>query len=187
MRLLLGSNSPRRNELLGHMGYTFDKIAIYCDEAFDIEMPATEVAEYLANKKSNSYTSLRKNELLITADTVVIYNETIMNKPQDRDEAFYMLSQLNNTTHLVQTGFCLRTLDKTISSTCSTEVTVDVLSPEEINFYLDNYQPYDKAGAYGIQEWFGLTKVKHINGCYFNVVGLPCSELYKRLKNDYGV
>jgi septum formation protein len=187
MKLLLGSNSPRRNELLAQMGYTFYKVAIDCDEVFDAEMPATHVAEYLAHKKSYSYTSLLKNELLITADTVVISNNTVLNKPQDRDEAFQMLSQLSNTIHLVQTGFCLRTLEKTVSSNCITEVTVDVLSPEEIYFYIDKYKPYDKAGAYGIQEWFGLAKVKNLKGCYFNVVGLPCSALHKRLKNDYGI
>ena len=187
MKLLLGSNSPRRNELLAQMGYTFEKVAIDCDEAFDIEMPATEVAEYLSRQKSNAYITLQKNELLITADTVVICNNTILNKPQNRDEAFQMLSQLSNATHLVQTGFCLRTLEKTISSECITEVTVHVLSPKEIYFYIDKYKPYDKAGSYGIQEWFGLAKVKHLKGCYFNVVGLHCSAIHKRLKDDYGV
>ena len=186
MRLLLGSNSPRRNELLTQMGYSFDQVSIDCDEAFDSKMPVTDVAQYLSLQKSKTYTSLHKNELLITADTVVVSNNIILNKPQDREQAFDMLSQLSNRTHLVQTGLCLRTLEQTVLTSCETEVTVDFLSPEEIYFYIDNYNPYDKAGAYGIQEWFGLSKVSTIKGCYFNVVGLPCSLLHKRLRNDYG-
>jgi septum formation protein len=187
MRLLLGSNSPRRNELLKLMGFDFDKVAIDCDEDFDSDMPVTQVAEYLAHKKSKAYSTLKNDDILITADTVVICKNKILNKPTNKVEAVQMLTLLSNTTHFVETGYCIRSVHKTVSATCTTEVTVGHLSAEVINHYIDYYKPYDKAGAYGIQEWFGLTQVTKINGCYFNVVGLPCSEIYHRLKSEYGI
>ena len=187
MKLLLGSNSPRRNELLAQLGYSFNKVAIACDEDFEASMNSNEVAEYLACKKSMAYPGLQKDEILITADTVVINDHHILNKPADANEAYRMLSSLSGGTHLVQTGVCIRSMEKQISFTSTTEVVVDDLSDEEILHYVEVYKPYDKAGAYGIQEWFGLALVKEIKGCFYNVVGLPTSELFKRLKNDYNV
>jgi septum formation protein len=187
MKLLLGSNSPRRNELLGQLGYTFTKVTIDCDESFDITMPSEEVAAYLAEKKSLAYSGLKDGEVLITADTVVINNDNILNKPVDADEAFAMLNALSGSDHLVKTGVCIRSKNKKSVFTKTTMVQVNELSKKDIEYYINNYKPYDKAGAYGIQEWFGIAMIKEIQGCFYNVVGLPTSELFKRLKNDYNV
>jgi septum formation protein len=188
MKLLLGSNSPRRKELLTQLGYTFSKVKIHCDEVFSSTMPVEEVAEYLAKKKSLAFTSLNENEILITADTVVIADGQILNKPKDREEARAMLTMLNGKTHLVQTGLCIRSLKKGESlDTATTSVTVKELTDEEIAFYIDTYKPYDKAGGYGIQEWFGLACVSSITGSYYNVVGLPTELVHKRLKNAYDI
>jgi septum formation protein len=188
MKLLLGSNSPRRNELLIQLGYTFTKVKIDCNEDFLSSLPIEEVAEYLAKKKSLAYTSLSENEILITADTVVISEGKILNKPKDREEARTMLTMLSGKIHQVKTGICIRSLEKGESlDTATTSVTIKELTDKEILFYIDTYKPYDKAGAYGIQEWFGLTCVSSISGSYYNVVGLPTDLLYKRLKQLYGI
>lgn len=186
-KILLGSNSPRRNELLEQLGVVFTKVSIDCDESFSATMSVEEVAEYLANKKSMAYTQLQDGEVLITADTVVIAKNTILNKPADRGEAIAMLTSLSGSAHHVLTGVCIRSSIKKESFTTSTLVKVKVLATEEIEYYVDVYKPYDKAGAYGIQEWFGLVAIESINGSFYNVVGLPTEELFKRLKNDYDV
>ena len=187
MKLLLGSNSPRRNDLLVKLGFTFDKIKIDCEETFDSKMPVREVAQFLAEKKSNAYSSLSDDEILITADTTVVKGDDILNKPKDAQEAYDMLSKLSGSEHQVVTGVCIRTHNKTESFSCETSVSIDELTNDEIWYYVNNYKPLDKAGAYGIQEWFGLAQVKSINGCYYNVVGLPCNEVYKRLKSGFDV
>ena len=188
MKLLLGSNSPRRNELLSQLGYSFTKVKIECDEDFSSAMPVEDVAGFLARKKSLAYDSLGDDEILITADTVVIAEKTILNKPTDQEEARSMLTKLSGKSHLVQTGVCIRSLSKGESvETSTTRVTVKELTLEEIDFYIETYKPYDKAGAYGIQEWFGLACVTSLSGSYYNVVGLPTETLFKRLKNDYGL
>ena len=181
-KLLLGSNSPRRNELMAQMGFDFTKVSINCNEDFNEEMDVMEVAAYLAEKKSNAYTDLQSGELLITADTTVVTNDTILNKPLDENEARIMLQLLSGSVHKVITGVALRSLDDDIDVFSNvTEVWVAELSKEEIEYYVSEYKPLDKAGAYGIQEWFGLTQVSRIEGCYYNVVGLPCNKLFKRL------
>lgn len=188
MKLLLGSNSPRRNQLLKEMGYAFTKVTIDCDEDFDEAMPSEEVPRYLAGKKSDAYTDLKSGELLITADTVVVANGGhILNKPLDKEHAERMMYSLSDETHKVITGVCLRSIDKKIIFSETTEVMVDGLTTDEIEYYLERFKPYDKAGAYGIQEWFGLTRVRGINGCYYNVVGLPCNALYDHLVNAFGI
>ncbi|MDB9882753.1 Maf family protein [Bacteroidia bacterium] len=181
-KLLLGSNSPRRNELMAQMGLGFTKVSINCNEDFSEEMDMMEVAAFLAEKKSNAYDHLQSGELLITADTTVVIHDTILNKPLNEIEARVMLESLSGGVHKVITGVALRGLDRGIEVfSSSTEVWVSELSKEEIDFYVTTYKPLDKAGAYGIQEWFGLTQVSRIEGCYYNVVGLPCNELFKRL------
>ena len=185
MKILLGSNSPRRNELLTQMDIDFTKVKITCDEDFDEAMHSSEVPVFLSQKKSEAYTALQENELLITADTVVVNGDEILNKPTDAQEAEKMLCSLSGDSHEVITGVTLRTRDKEVSFSSSTKVWIDELSPADIEHYISKYKPYDKAGAYGIQEWFGLSQVVKIEGCFYNVVGLPCSLLYKRLKNDY--
>lgn len=185
MKILLGSNSPRRNELLTQMDIDFTKVKIDCEEDFDAAMDAAEVPVFLSQKKSNAYPDLGHNELLITADTVVVNGNIILNKPANANEAREMLRSLSNTSHEVITGVTLRSLDKSVSFSNTTKVWVDTLSEDDVEYYVSKYKPYDKAGAYGIQEWFGLTQVKKIEGCFYNVVGLPCNHLFKRLKNNY--
>ena len=187
MNIILGSNSPRRNELLAQLGFEFTKVSITCDEYFSPDMAVGEVAEYLANKKSMAYSGLQDSDILITADTVVISEGIILNKPADRAEAIYMLSTLSGKEHSVQTGVCIRSVAKQESFTSKTVVKLRKISQEDIDHYVDTYKPYDKAGAYGIQEWFGLALVECISGSFYNVVGLPTDQLYKRLKNDYYV
>lgn len=185
MNIILGSNSPRRNELLAQLGFEFTKVSITCDEYFSPDMAVGEVAEYLANKKSMAYPRLQDSDILITADTVVISEGIILNKPADRAEAIHMLSTLSGKEHSVQTGVCIRSAAKQESFTSETVVKLRKISKEDIAHYIDIYKPYDKAGAYGIQEWFGLALVESISGSFYNVVGLPTDQLYKRLKNDY--
>ncbi|MFT6745011.1 MAG: septum formation protein [Bacteroidia bacterium] len=185
MNILLGSNSPRRNELLAQLGFDFTKVSITCDEDFSPDMAVGEVAEYLAIKKSVAYKPLHDSDILITADTVVIAEGIILNKPADRTEAIHMLSTLSGKEHSVQTGVCIRSVDKQESFTSETVVKLRKISQDDIAHYVDTYKPYDKAGAYGIQEWFGLALVESISGSFYNVVGLPTDQLYKRLKNNY--
>lgn len=185
MNILLGSNSPRRNELLAQMDIDFTKVKIDCDEVFDKAMDAEEVPLFLSKKKSQAYTTLKDGELLVTADTVVVNGRNILNKPMDGEEARSMLASLSGTKHAVITGVTLRSNDKEISFSNTSYVWIDELTEEDINHYVSKYKPYDKAGAYGIQEWFGLTQVKKIDGCFYNVVGLPCNDLFKRLKCSF--
>lgn len=185
MNIILGSNSPRRNELLAQLGFEFTKVSITCDEYFSPDMAVGEVAEYLANKKSMAYPRLQDSDILITADTVVISEGIILNKPADRAEAIHMLSTLSGKEHSVQTGVCIRSVAKQESFTSKTAVKLRKISQEDIDHYVDTYKPYDKAGAYGIQEWFGLALVESISGSFYNVVGLPTDQLYKRLKDGY--
>jgi septum formation protein len=169
------------------MGIDFTKVSINCEESYGDEIPSSEVAEFLACKKAEAYELLADDDILITADTTVLYHDRILNKPVDTKEAFCMLTELSGNVHSVVTGVCIRSVGKMESFSCVTKVSVDNISDDEVNFYINTYHPMDKAGAYGIQEWFGMTQIKSIEGCYFNVVGLPCNELFKRLKNDYGV
>ena len=185
MNLLLGSNSPRRNELLAQLGFDFTKVSITCDEEFSPDMVVGKVPEYLAIKKSMAYKALHDSDVLITADTVVIAEGIILNKPADRAEAIHMLSTLSGKEHSVQTGVCIRSAAKQESFTSETVVKLRKISQEDIAHYVDTYKPYDKAGAYGIQEWFGLALVESISGSFYNVVGLPTDQLYKRLKDGY--
>jgi septum formation protein len=187
MRILLGSKSPRRNELLKQMGVEFSPVSIHSDEAFSSEMEVKEVASYLAKEKSLAYSQLEINEILITADTVVIAEGEILNKPKNEDEARAMLQKMSNKSHEVVTGVALRTKEKFVVFDECTTVHVDPLSKPEIDHYISKYLPFDKAGSYGIQEWFGLCKISGINGCFYNVVGLPCNALYKRLIDDFNV
>lgn len=185
MRVLLGSKSPRRKELLNMLAINFEVVSIECDEDFPAEIPYTHVAQYLSEKKSSEYKQLEDSELLITADTVVLINDSLINKPKNREEAISMLDLISGKTHQVITGVTLRTNFKTISFSSQTHVTLNTIDSNDQKFYVDNYPVMDKAGGYGIQDWIGLSHVKLIKGCYFNVMGLPTSMLYKRLKYDF--
>lgn len=174
-RVILGSGSPRRKELLAMLDIDFEvRSAGDVDESYPADLPAEKVPLYLARKKSNAFLSrLRENELVITADTVVICDSNVLGKPADTDEAFRMLKMLSGRKHTVVTGLTVATREIQISDTAITEVEFAPLSDETIREYIDRYRPLDKAGAYGIQEWIGAVAVKGINGSFYNVMGLP--------------
>jgi septum formation protein len=177
--IILGSKSPRRSQLLSEAGFDFKIRTQDVDEGFDDTMPVMEVAEMLAVRKADVLKeTLHPNELLLTADSVVILADKIYNKPADYEEGVKILNDLSGNTHVVATGVCLMTLENKISFTVTTEVTFEIMSSVEIDYYLNHHQPYDKAGAYGIQDWIGLCKVSKINGSYSNVMGLPMKEVY---------
>ncbi len=180
--LILGSGSPRRVQLLREAGYTYTQRVIEIDESFDPTLPVDTVAEHLAVLKSSVHT-LSDSELLITADSVVIINNQILNKPEGRQQAEQFLNLLSDSTHLVHTGVCIRSNSKQVSFTASSEVTLAPLSISEIKHYIDYYSPYDRAGGYGVQDWIGHNCVTNINGSYTNIMGLPTAELYSRLKD----
>ena len=142
------------------------------------------VPEFLSKGKSKGFhRELLKNEILITADTMVLCNNQIFGKPKDKEDAMQMLNQLQNNTHQVLTGVCIRSCDKIRSFTSTTSVTFGEISKEEIEYYIDKYKPFDKAGAYGVQEWIGYIGIKNIDGSYYNVMGLPVHKLYNELLN----
>ena len=183
-KIILASNSPRRKELLGGLGIAYEvKTMPDIDESYPVGLSAEEIPVYIAKSKAEAYRSvMQPDELIITADTIVWLDGIVMGKPKDAEEACNMLRQLSGHTHQVVTGVCLTTLDKQESFATVTDVTFDVLTDEEIDYYVTNYSPMDKAGAYGIQEWIGYVGVRKIEGSYFNVVGLPIQRLYSELK-----
>jgi len=181
--ILLASASFRRRELLAQLGVQYSLVKPSQEEEIvPADIWVEDVSEYLACQKSYAYKELQGNDLLITADTTVIVEGKILGKPKDYSDAFQMLRLLSGKTHLVVTGVCLRSIEKTVSFSVKTEVTFSALDDEEIRFYIENYKPFDKAGAYGIQEWIGKVAVESINGSFYNVVGLPVQRLYRELK-----
>ncbi len=182
-KIILASNSPRRKDLLTKMGVDFEVRIKEINEDFPSDLSAKEVAEYLAKKKSNAYRdSVSKNELVITADTLVSSEDKILNKPETKEEARQMLEFLSNNTHEVITGVSLMTCENQIIFSVISKVTFGELSALDINKYVDSGLPMDKAGAYGIQDWIGTIAVTKIEGSYENIVGLPTQELYRQLK-----
>jgi septum formation protein len=180
--LLLASSSPRRQYLMKEAGFTFEVAAPDIDESFSADMSLEEVPSYLARKKARALLPTHPDKIIIASDTVVILGNQILNKPLDRPEAIAMLSALSGHTHTVITAVCLLSSSKEDCFDDRTQVTFRTLSQEEIEFYIDNYKPFDKAGAYGAQDWIGLTGVEKINGSYFTVMGLPMHRVYERLK-----
>jgi septum formation protein len=181
--LILASSSPRRHYLMKEAGFTFTVEKPDVDESFPAELPVEQVARYLANKKAEYFRSeLHGNRVIVTADTVVILNGKIINKPADRAEAIRMLTELSGKTHLVMTGVCILSAEKEISFDDTTEVTFTTLTPEEITYYVDTHKPYDKAGAYGAQDYIGMIAIEKISGSYFTVMGLPIHKVYSALK-----
>lgn len=182
-RIILGSNSPRRQELLKGIRVDFEVIPIDADEHLPAHIQGIEVAGYLAERKADSYKYIiTEQDLLITADTIVLYENRILGKPHNKQEATEMLHFLSGKTHQVVTGVCISTINRRHIFHTVTEVKFSNLTEEEIDYYIENYKPYDKAGAYGVQEWIGFIAVEHINGSYFNVMGLPIQKLYQELK-----
>jgi len=182
--IVLASNSPRRKELLSGLDIPYTITALPdVDESFPDNLVGEAIPLHISRKKSDAYRSLMKsNTLLITADTIVWLNGKVHGKPVDTADARTMLQTLSGQTHQVITGVTLRTQEKEFSFAAVSDVTFAVLSDEEIDYYLSKYQPYDKAGSYGVQEWIGYIGVEHINGSYFNVMGLPIQRLYRELK-----
>ena len=182
-QLLLASKSPRRRELLGQLGLPMRIVDIDVDETLHSPVSADQVAEYLALLKADGYSQpLASGEVLVTADTVVVLGDSIMGKPHSREEAMEMLRSLSSCRHQVYTGVCLKDSHKRRSFTECTQVFFRTLSETEIAYYVDCYRPFDKAGAYGIQEWIGMVGIERIEGCYYNVMGLPVARLCKELK-----
>ena len=178
----MASNSPRRRELLVGLGLSYEvRVLKGIDESYPSNMPVTEIPRYISQKKAEAYI-LSPSELLITADTIVCLDNEVLGKPHDNAEAHQMLSKLSGRTHQVITGVTLKTTEWSHTFSCTSNVTFATLTEQEIDFYIQNYHPLDKAGAYGIQEWIGYIGVTRLEGSYFNVMGLPVQRLYSELK-----
>ena len=181
-KVILGSKSPRRNELLSGLNINFTVKIIDVKEEYPASLIREEIPMYLSKLKADNY-NLQKGELLITADTIVCIGNTIFGKPKTKNEAIEMLQKLSGNTHEVITGVTITTQTRQETFSSITKVTFDELSKEEIDYYIDKYKPYDKTGSYGIQEWIGYIGITCIEGSYFNVMGLPVQKLYQKLKS----
>ena len=182
MKILLGSNSPRRKELLQSLGFDFEVVSIDCDEVFPENLSVENIAGYLSELKADAYRNLEKNEILLTSDTIVTFEGKVLGKPKNREEAVEMLSHLSGKTHQVYTGVSFKTSEKIITKTDVAEVEFTEISNDEMDFYIKKYQPFDKAGSYGIQEWLGMAKISRINGSFYTIMGLPTHLVYETLK-----
>ncbi len=183
-KIILASNSPRRKELLEGIDIPFEvRVIDGIDESYPDTLPTKDIAEYISKKKAVAYRqTMASDELVITADTIVVLGSQVMGKPHNTDEACSMLRQLSGKTHQVITGVTLTAMERQVSFSVETDVTFKVLSDEEIKYYVSHYRPNDKAGAYGIQEWIGHIGVTGMSGSYFNVMGLPVQRIYEALK-----
>lgn len=186
-KVVLASKSPRRKELLGMLDIPFEiRVKDGIDESYPADMPAVEVPEFLSRLKGKAYAEdIKGNEMVITADTVVILDGKIYGKPHSEEGAVDMLMELQGRTHTVASGVCVATKEKIVSFTTTTEVTFAPLTREEAKWYAEKYRPLDKAGAYGIQEWIGCAAVARIDGSFYNVMGLPVHQLYNVLKDEF--
>ena len=182
--IILASASPRRRELLKATGIEYRLAAKFeCDEVYPASLPAEEVAEYLSQLKSHAYpTTLQCGDILITADTTVVLGNEVLGKPADETEARAMIARLSGREHSVVTGVTLRSLDHERSFSSKSKVRFASLTEEQIAYYVENYRPMDKAGAYGIQEWIGYCGIESIEGSFYNVMGLPVQRLYRELE-----
>ena len=182
--IILASNSPRRKELLAGLDLQFEvRVLQDIDESYPQDLPTLKIAEFISKKKADAYVkTMADDELVITADTVVILGDEVMGKPHDEADAKRMLSELSGRTHQVATGVTLSTRQRQVSFSVVTNVTFKQLSSDEIDYYVRTYHPMDKAGAYGIQEWIGYIGVTALEGSYFNVMGLPVQRIYEALK-----
>lgn len=183
MQIKLASGSPRRSQLLKDAGFAFEILKIDVEEDFPETMPVVDIPLFLAQKKMLEANKNRSGEeIIITADTVVILENRIINKPIDQADAIAILNDLSGKMHLVVSGVCIATSTYQYDLEVTTKVYFDSMTEEEIKFYVDNYKPFDKAGAYAIQEWIGINKITKIEGDYYNVVGFPMSKIYPILK-----
>lgn len=181
--IILASNSPRRRELLGGLGISFEvKVLPDIEENYPEGLSVAQIAEYIAKEKADAYRKMMApNDLIITADTIVVADDEVMGKPVDAVDAQRMLRKLSGKAHQVITGVCLMTTERQCVFSVITDVTFKQLTDEEIDYYIKTYRPFDKAGAYGIQEWIGYVGVTGLNGSYFNVMGLPVQRIYQEL------
>ena len=182
--IILASNSPRRRELLKGLELDFEiKVIPELDESYPETLKGEEIPLFLAKKKGKAYTSyLQDNTMIITADTIVWLENEVLGKPESREDAIRMLQIMSGKTHQVFTGVCIKTAKKEVVFSVASDVRFASLTYEEILFYVDKYKPYDKAGSYGVQEWIGYIGVEHINGSFYNIMGLPVQRLYRELK-----
>lgn len=181
-RFILASKSPRRQQLLRELEIPFELITKDVDESFPAHLQEGEIPLYLCRKKANAFDGdLTPETLVITADTVVWINNHVLNKPESREDAINMLRELSGSRHEVYTAVCIQSSEKQESFVTRTDVWFKSLSMGEIEYYVDQFKPYDKAGAYGAQEWIGYIGMERIDGSYFNVMGLPVKELYEKL------
>lgn len=181
-KIVLASNSPRRKELLS--GLDLDYVVTVLpdvDESYPTNIKRENIAKYVAEQKAKAYT-IADNTLLITADTIVLLGDKVLGKPINAADAKDMLHQLSGNTHIVATGVCITTKEKSLSFVVTSEVRFSKLETSEINYYVEKYKPFDKAGAYGVQEWIGYIAVEHISGSFYNIMGLPVQRLYQELK-----
>jgi len=184
INIILASGSPRRQQFFKEMDLHYTIRLKEIEEIYPEHLQAEEITNFLAELKASAFENeLNENDVLVTSDTIVWLNGKALGKPKDYDDAFKMLQQLANQTHEVITSVCLKSIDKTDVFHCVTKVTFANLSDEAIRYYLDNYQPFDKAGSYGIQDWIGLVGISKIEGSYTNVVGLPTEMLFQKLMN----
>ena len=184
INIILASGSPRRQQFFKEMDLHYTIRLKEIEEIYPEHLQAEEITNFLAELKASAFENeLKENDVLVTSDTIVWLNGKALGKPKDYEDAFEMLQQLANQTHEVITSVCLKSIDKTEVFHCVTKVTFANLSDEAIKYYLDNYQPFDKAGSYGIQDWIGLVGISKIEGSYTNVVGLPTEMLFQKLMN----
>ncbi|MDN3668018.1 Maf family nucleotide pyrophosphatase [Echinicola jeungdonensis] len=183
-KIILASKSPRRQEILQGLDIDFEIRTKEVNEDFPEDLPQNQVARYLAEKKAAAFVDeMGDNEIIITSDTTVLINGQVLNKPKDREEAIQMLKQLSGNVHHVISGVCMMGKNKKIAFDDLTEVHLRNLSIDEIEAYIDNYHPFDKAGSYGVQEWIGYAAVFKLIGSFYTVMGLPVHRVYEELKN----
>lgn len=183
LKIILASKSPRRQELLRNLGVDFEIRTKDTEEGFPEDMLPEEIPVFLSKKKAAAMIeTLQPNEILITADTIVCIENEILNKPQNRNEAIVMIEKLNGRSHFVYTGVCIASANGEVAFSDKSKVVFSKLNREEIEYYVDAYKPFDKAGAYGIQEWIGYAGIEKIEGSFYTVMGLPTQKLYVELK-----
>ena len=186
-KIILASNSPRRFQLMQESGFWFEQRSFDFEESYPDDLAVFKVAQHIAeNKSKHAIHGIAPNEILLTADSIVVLNDRVFGKPSDFDEAYATLAHLSGKKHLVYTGVCLQDHHKKIAFTGSSEVYLRPLNHEEICWYIAQYKPYDKAGAYAVQEWIGLCKISHIHGSQANIMGLPTDLVYEGLKSFDG-
>lgn len=183
--LILASGSPRRKQLLSEAGFDFEVHTIPFEETYPVELSASQVAEFLAKEKNKVHRHVFEKEIILTADTIVILNDTILGKPESTKDAIETLKLLSGKIHLVTTGVCISDSRNTESFSITTKVKFKELTIDEIHYYVENYKPMDKAGSYAIQEWIGLVGIEWIEGSYYNVVGLPVSQVQTCLLHHF--